>query len=400
MNIFLNSDEENLYFNENSDKLNNNNENNFDLFNNFYRLLCIVSLFYTVLAIQYLFLQIYNRIDLNNCFFNHKCHTTFHSIYAFNNVSSNLIYILLGSIFLLIVYYSSNKIENTNSIYKNTGLIISLGISMILEGFFSSIFHLCPSETNFQFDTTYMIIFSCLMGVYLLQRRRKELVFDPYSCFLFFGFLNILNVLDLRKSIIHYQWIPITITLIITSFRITNNIYFGRLSWYDSCKNSLVLLKQWFTNPQSPENLAIFINLIIINIVNITCLIICNYNDYHLSTIILIITILNNSIQIVYYIIMKLYNNESMNKFTWLLGFTIIPIWISALYFYSLPTSDKSLTHIESDKLNTPCVLLNFFDTHDIWHFLSGIGMFLSLIFVWFIDWDIRNEDINDINIF
>lgn len=386
------------------DIIDSNNNNNkpkwYDIFNHYYKVLGIVSIFYIIPAIQYLFLQINNDIDLEKCFFNHKCHTTVYHMYSFNNVSSNISYLILGSIFLAIVSISTRFIDNPDSIYHNKGIIISLGWSMILEGIFSSIFHLCPSETNFQFDTTFMIIFCCFMGLYLIQRRRKELVFDYYSCFLFFGLLNILNVLDLKKELIHFQWIPITILLLVTSFKITTNIYLGRLSWIDSCTQSLVLFKQWFLQPKSPDNLAIFINLIILNLVNITSLLLCNYNNFHLSTILLLITIMDNTIIICYYLFMKFYHQETIYKTNILLFILIIPTWGLSLYFYTLPTSDKSLTHLESDKLNSPCVLFNFYDTHDIWHFLSSIGMFLSLLFVWFMDWDLKNISIDEIDVF
>ena len=97
---------------------------------------------------------------------------------------------------------------------------------------------------------------------------------------------------------------------------------------------------------------------------------------------------------------MKLYHLETIYKTNILLFLLITPTWILSLYFYTLPTSDKSLTHLESDKLNSPCVLFNFFDTHDIWHFLSAIGMFLSLLFVWFMDWDLKNLSIDEIDVF
>jgi hypothetical protein len=65
--------------------------------------------------------------------------------------------------------------------------------------------------------------------------------------------------------------------------------------------------------------------------------------------------------------------------------FTIIMICLS-LYFYQLPTIDDKASQEDSAKYNRPCVLFDYFDTHDVWHFLSAIGMFSSILFVWLLD--------------
>ena len=38
------------------------------------------------------------------------------------------------------------------------------------------------------------------------------------------------------------------------------------------------------------------------------------------------------------------------------------------------------LTPAESRELNKECTLLGFYDNHDIWHFLSAVGMFFSFL--------------------
>ena len=53
------------------------------------------------------------------------------------------------------------------------------------------------------------------------------------------------------------------------------------------------------------------------------------------------------------------------------------------MYFFSIPTYVKFGTSQESRKFNKPCVLFNYFDYHDIWHFLSAFGIFLLLQLSW-----------------
>jgi len=37
-------------------------------------------------------------------------------------------------------------------------------------------------------------------------------------------------------------------------------------------------------------------------------------------------------------------------------------------------------------ELNQPCVLFGYFDTHDVWHFLSAIGIFILMVLIYIID--------------
>ena len=44
----------------------------------------------------------------------------------------------------------------------------------------------------------------------------------------------------------------------------------------------------------------------------------------------------------------------------------------------------------DSNKLNRECVLFNYFDNHDIWHFMSSTTLFVFVIIVLFIDYDLE----------
>jgi hypothetical protein len=53
-------------------------------------------------------------------------------------------------------------------------------------------------------------------------------------------------------------------------------------------------------------------------------------------------------------------------------------VWVLAGFFFiSLTVSNKSLTPSENRDLNRKCLLLNFYDAHDVWHFLSSCGLLL-----------------------
>ena len=58
---------------------------------------------------------------------------------------------------------------------------------------------------------------------------------------------------------------------------------------------------------------------------------------------------------------------------------------LSILFFFKSVT-DKFLPMNESNLLNKPCVLFNYFDYHDIWHILSAIGLFIFMNIIYFLD--------------
>ena len=41
--------------------------------------------------------------------------------------------------------------------------------------------------------------------------------------------------------------------------------------------------------------------------------------------------------------------------------------------------------------MNRECIFLNFFDGHDIWHFLGGAGVFFAVMFILTIDDDVKS---------
>ena len=50
--------------------------------------------------------------------------------------------------------------------------------------------------------------------------------------------------------------------------------------------------------------------------------------------------------------------------------------------------------------MNRDCVILDFFDNHDIWHFLSAISLFVSFLIVLILDDDLDSTPRGDIKAF
>lgn len=50
---------------------------------------------------------------------------------------------------------------------------------------------------------------------------------------------------------------------------------------------------------------------------------------------------------------------------------------------------DYRLTPAQSESMNEPCVLFDYFDVHDLWHFVSSVALFLHQLIMFLIDSDL-----------
>lgn len=50
---------------------------------------------------------------------------------------------------------------------------------------------------------------------------------------------------------------------------------------------------------------------------------------------------------------------------------------------------DHRLTPAQSESMNEPCVLFDYFDVHDLWHFVSSVALFLHQLIMFLIDSDL-----------
>ena len=125
------------------------------------------------------------------CFYNFKCDGRVGTLHAFNNIWSNIGYFLLGILFFLITVVKNISLlrevraegVRTPGIPQTFGIYYSISFAMFFEGFLSSIYHLCPTLTNLQFDTTFIYIMLTLLFVKYYKNRHPDSNFRPFSVF-------------------------------------------------------------------------------------------------------------------------------------------------------------------------------------------------------------------------
>ena len=172
-------------------------------------LVILMSVFYGVPAIQLVLkYQVLLRKTGNNdlCYYNFLCSIPVNKVLDFNHIISNIGYMAFGITFLIIVWYKKylyNQLRkrhlkyimeedqeaittsdeagaNANNLKgtpQHFGIFFALGLALFAEGALSACYHVCPTNENFQFDTTFMYAQCC--------KIRKKCNFKKYKNTLF-----------------------------------------------------------------------------------------------------------------------------------------------------------------------------------------------------------------------
>jgi len=141
------------------------------------------------------------------CYYNFLCAHPLGNLSAFNNILSNLGYILLGLLFLLIILQreiNHNRALLRNDLHalecgipKHFGLFYAMGTALMMEGLLSACYHVCPNYTNFQFDTSFMYMIAGLCMLKLYQKRHPDInasAYSAYACLAVVIFFSVLGV--------------------------------------------------------------------------------------------------------------------------------------------------------------------------------------------------------------
>lgn len=104
--------------------------------------------------------------------------------------------------------------------------------------------------------------------------------------------------------------------------------------------------------------------------------------------------------ELIYFVIFQICHKERILLQPAIYIILSIAFWGSALYFFINKPISWELTPAQSRNYNKPCILLNFFDSHDIWHFLSALAMFFSFMVLLTLDDDLIDVHRSQISVF
>ena len=360
----------------------------------YWKFLVIIGGYYILPSLQFVFFQAKDSNVV--CYYNFKCKHDLYFIPAFNNIISNLFYILLGLIFIIIVRLNTKKnLENMdcNVINNHPALYYSLGLSLFFEGLCSSIYHICPSMLNFQFDTTFMFIGAILISITIYQKRHGAP--PPMKVYCYMGLVIFINTLPLSGLSRGFEiWFWGGIFMLMAYLMVFGSIYLYYDQEYDFEYDSLKVLYNKLRTLKK-RDVPKFMLIISINTFTLGMYIYATITKPNFTDWLLGVTIINMIIYFLYYIMQKINNREKISYIIWIwLLLDIIVITLSLIFFLKGVTN-KLLPLEKSNKLNKPCVLFNYFDYHDIWHIFSSIGLFIFINIVYFMDNNTFDEEIN-----
>ena len=93
-----------------------------------------------------------------------------------------------------------------------------------------------------------------------------------------------------------------------------------------------------------------------------------------------------------FYLLMKLRHGERILVQPIFYIVVSLVTWSGALYFFVTKSTSWVLSPAASRHLNSECTLFNFYDNHDIWHFLSATSLFLSFMILLTLDDDLTEK--------
>nr|XP_019590407.1 PREDICTED: SID1 transmembrane family member 1 isoform X4 [Rhinolophus sinicus] len=343
------------------------------------------------------------------CYYNFLCAHPLGVLSAFNNILSNLGHVLLGFLFLLIVLRrdilhrraleAKDIFAMEYGIPKHFGLFYAMGIALMTEGVLSACYHVCPNYSNFQFDTSFMYMIAGLCMLKLYQTRHPDINASAYAAYASFAVVITLTVLGVvfGKNDVWF-WVIFSMIHILASLALSTQIYYvGRFKIDVSDTDlgifrraAMVLYTDCIHQCSRPLYMDRMVLLIVGNLVNWSfALFGLIYRPRDFASYMLGIFICNLLLYLAFYIIMKLRSSEKVLPIPLFCIVATAVVWAAALYFFFQNLSSWEGTPAESREKNRECILLDFFDDHDIWHFLSATALFFSFLVLLTLDDDL-----------
>ncbi|CAJ1066138.1 SID1 transmembrane family member 2 isoform X2 [Xyrichtys novacula] len=349
------------------------------------------------------------------CFYNFLCAHPLGALSAFNNILSNLGYVMLGLLFLLIVLkrdivHNRALVRNDLNalecgIPKHFGLFYAMGTALMMEGLLSACYHVCPNYTNFQFDTSFMYMIAGLCMLKLYQKRHPDInasAYTAYACLAAVIFFSVLGVVFGKGNTVF--WIIFSVIHILATLLLSTQLYYmgrWRLDSGTLRRMIYIIYTDCIRQCSGPMYIDRMVLLVMGNIVNWSLAaygLIERPNDF--ASYLLAIAICNLLLYFAFYIIMKLRSGERIQCLALVCILFTAVVWGFALYFFFQGLSTWQKTPAESREHNRDCILLSFFDDHDIWHFLSSIAMFGSFLVLLTMDDDLDTVQRDKIFVF
>ncbi|CAL8076778.1 unnamed protein product [Orchesella dallaii] len=373
--------------------------------------------------------------NLDTCYFNEACSHKLGVIQDFNHIYSNIGYIFFGTMFMVIVRKremskTANLITQGKGVFVHYDLLYCVGFSLTMTGCMSAIYHVCPNKFNFIFDVFFMYKIAAIAIVTMYQFRyptylSSDITFATLAIVTIVAVLGLLwdNVIvRICFSIMHIIFLVFVLATISFNGYIRRNgqlvlrlnqmlpIIFSKFVEDFKKRKLFQYQKETWRAPGDPEieivagsgRLVFPTFLFIVNVLALIIMwtLLANLN---FATQVLLICVTNGSSYGLFYYALKIYYGEcrrilSIQPCCFLVSSLIF--WVAAVNFFIDVNTEWEKSPARSRIKNMDCMLLSFFDTHDIWHFFSSAALFCDAMVLLTIDDDLVDQPKSTIPVF
>ena len=289
--------------------------------------------------------------------------------------------------------------------------------ALLFEGLFSMLYHLCPTKMTFQFDLAFMFVISGLIVVVMYNgiqlNHAGERGGHVGASNFYLGFIVPLYILNYIGSLNHSKegliptaaWAtPLALWVFFIFNWVGYKLYLENwcllILWrwvVKNCRLQCVGSHSWNPNNYSPQNVkeGKFVCLMIGLIVAVLMFCLFSVTKYIGSLPhALLFTCILESVIVICWKLSKcccLWRDLGYKKFPCVIIYvlTTLALGFSALaFFIGLATTDKAETPEISRNKNHKCIIIDFYDYHDLWHILSSFALLMGVHIVMFASYD------------
>jgi len=395
-------------------------------FRNFLCAIPLLSIIYMVPSVQMVYNDAQRYIttgSMDHCYLNYGCSRPWENFADFNHIASNAGYLIYGLFFTLLVFIKSKTLKNwdkDNGIPRNYSYFYAMGVCMVLQSIFSSIFHICPSNISLQFDTTIMYIMMLLVFVQTYSFRHSDISPNAFLTLYLFAAALVMEALSLYATSYTtriFLFISFCVFFGLVLVNVVINIYYYGAVKALFPQKTIIFMEHSYSSCEFlyPRKFALSVCFLVINILLMVGTIIRCLEDHgrSLSTPFLVIGAVNIFLYLMFYLVLKAYETYEMLKkpstsryrlvspiFCFIILILAIIMAFMAGKFYINKHQSRNHTPEESRDKNEQCSYMDFFDNHDMWHFLSASSLFLAFIFLLSIDDDLLCTPRANIDVF
>ena len=370
--------------------------------NSFFR--GIVGAVHMVGVFQFAFENWYTMIqegDRDNCYYNDFCYKVAYHDIPFNLMISNLPYIVHSLILVVWVLMVEAKVnlrrksgrttEEAEEIKNWYSFSIGYAFSWALffQGLFSTLYHVCPNRSTFQFDTAFMYVIAGLTVLLLYNGIDQSNYITPENVKYQIGAGKFFLIFIV--SLFYFNHFDLLFNSYGLNTVMQKLFFLFLLLWW-------VIMFRWafrelgiWQKICSGNGKDRLMALLFITLVLPLTLFLIYWMYSDLAQAFLWVCILWSVSAIAIRFLVKLSNFKSGELYVEdtvkvFFGVLTVIIWVIAVWvFLWRPTTDKMSSPENSRDKNEECVILGFFDCHDLWHFLSSFALFMGAFVIMFL---------------